>query len=167
MQKPSVYIKDQSPKKLWNTNFVLIFLFIKIAKNCFWSVQGKHFFLFLFLALKNQRIRSPCPGFKNLYKKKFSPDFRVRVTIFWGFATSEKATLSHEILELGSYNNLAQRRMMGSMFYASQNHSTLLCSPHFFGKLRKSEVPEPTQAAIKLLNWVGFGTGTRKLLLRL
>ena len=43
----------------------------------------------------------------------------------------------------------------------------VLCSPHFFGKLRKSEVPEPTQAAIKLLNWVGFGTGTRKLLLRL
>ena len=135
-----------------------------MRKTVFDLYKVNIFFLFLFLALKNQRIRSPCPGFKNLYKKKFSPDFRVRVTIFWGFATREKATLSHEILELGSYNNLAQRRMMGSMFYASQNHSTLLCSPHFFGKLRKSEVPEPTQAAIKLLNWVG--TGTRKLLLR-
>ena len=138
-----------------------------MRKTVFDLYKVNIFFLFFFLALKNQRIRSPCPGFKNLYKNFFSPDFKVRVKIFWGFATSEKATLSHEILELGSYNNLAQRRMMGSMFYASQNHSTLLCSPHFFGKLRKSEVPEPTQAAIKLLNWVGFGTGTRKLLLRL
>ena len=34
--------------------------------------------------------------------------FIVTVTIFWGPATSEKATLRHNILELGSYDNLAQ-----------------------------------------------------------
>ena len=44
---------------------------------------------------------------------------RVTVQIFLGPATSEKATLRHEILELGSYNNFAK-------LFIFQNHSTLL-----------------------------------------
>ena len=43
--------------------------------------------------------------------------FKVTVQIFWGPATSENATLRHEILELGSYNNLAQHRMWSFLFF--------------------------------------------------
>ena len=44
--------------------------------------------------------------------------FGVAVNIFWGPAKSEKATLQHEISELGSYNNLAQHRK-SSIFFKS------------------------------------------------
>ena len=48
--------------------------------------------------------------------------FRVTVKIFWGPATREKATLSHEILNKGSFNNIE------SFFFFFENHSTLYCS---------------------------------------
>ena len=55
--------------------------------------------------------------------KKYFTHFRVTVNMFRGPATSEKATLRQEILELGSYNNLTQHRKCSIFF---QNHSTLL-----------------------------------------
>ena len=43
--------------------------------------------------------------------------FRVTVHIFWGPASSENATLRHEILELGPSNNFAQHRMRSFLFF--------------------------------------------------
>ena len=43
-------------------------------------------------------------------KIKINANFRVTVKVFWGSSTSEKATSRHEILELRSYNHLAQHR---------------------------------------------------------
>ena len=74
-----------------------------------------------FLAFqKSKNTFPPVAGFKN----KICVDFRVTAKIFKGLAPRKEATLRHEILELGSNNNLAQHTMCSIFFL--QNHSTLM-----------------------------------------
>ena len=92
------------------------------GQHGFWSVQGKLNFLggfssvFAFKQAKEQ-ILFQVQSLKMLNEKHFFAHFRVTVQICWGPATSENATLRHEILELGSYNNLAQHRMCNFLFF--------------------------------------------------
>ena len=60
--------------------------------------------------LKNKFISGAT--FKNVkWKiKTFFAHFRVTVNYFWGPATSEKATLRHEIFKFGSYQILEHRK---------------------------------------------------------
>ena len=55
--------------------------------------------------------------------------FRVTVQIFWGPATSENATLRHDIFEFGSYIKLAQHRMCSFLFSKSLHptYCTVVC----------------------------------------
>ena len=67
--------------------------------------------------------------------------FRVTVHIFWGPASSENATLRHEILELGPSNNFAQHRMRSFLFFKI----TPPYWPCFFQRSLTSKVDLPKQ----------------------
>ena len=81
--------------------------------NCCLTVQEKKTIFFSFssvFSFKQAKEFFFVSGatFKNV--KKWFANFRVTVNIFWGPTESEKATVRHDILELGSYNHLAQHR---------------------------------------------------------
>ena len=88
-----------------------------------WRGENKFFAFFAFKQAKEQFLFQVQP--LNMFFLLIA-HFRVTVKIFWGPATSEKATFRHGILELGSYNILAQYRMCG--FFIFLNRSTLLYS---------------------------------------
>ena len=72
--------------------------------------------VFDLISLKNQSTHSPLSQDSKMFWKNlfFFAHFKVTVQIFWS-----------EVLELGSYNNLAKLGKCQTFF---QNHSTLLCS---------------------------------------
>ena len=82
--------------------------------------------------------------------------FRVTVHIFWGPASSENATLRHEILELGPSNNFAQHRMRSFLFFKI----TPPYWPCFFQRSLTSKVDLPKQvghnAATEIILSVSF-----------
>ena len=114
---PYTYIKEQLPRRQFEIQSWLIFVVIsKHSLNGFWSVQGEFGFLFSFCFLLSWRkFFVSGATFKNVNYKKMLANFTVLT--FWGPATSENATLRNEILELGSYNNLAQQRMCSFLLF--------------------------------------------------
>ena len=72
--------------------------------------------VFAFKEAKEQINFDSSTTFKNGKEKKIA-QFRVTVKKIQGPAPSENATFRHEILELGSYNNLAPHRMCSFLFF--------------------------------------------------
>ena len=111
LQNPSLYIKEQSSRRKFKIKSWLIFFknSQKWSKQ-FWSVQGKTHLLggfsSVFCVLTSERTNFVSGA-----------HFRVTFQIFRGPTTSENATFRHEILELGSYKNLAQHRMCSFLFF--------------------------------------------------
>ena len=90
----------------WSKRFLIC-----TGENNFWGVSLQ----FLLLNKLKNKFCFSC-NLINLFLKNCA-HFRVTVQIFWGPATSENAALRHAILELGSYNNLAQHRMCSFLFF--------------------------------------------------
>ena len=123
-----LFIQEQSSRRKFEIKSCSIFFFIpKIGQHGFWAVQVKtNFFVgfcsvLAFLQAKKHILFQVQP-LKMLSKFKKMVHFKVTAKIFGG-DQGKKTKLRHEILELGSYNNLAQQ-----VLHFFQFHSTLVCS---------------------------------------
>ena len=133
LQIPYFYCIEQSPKRKFETKIcVMFFSFPQNGQNCFWCFQWNKNFLNIFFFFFQKQIKEYCtfPCHK-LKKRNFVvADFKVTITI----------------LELGSYNILAQHRKCDICLF--QHHSTLMCGCHIRRCLACSTYP-----LIKFVRW--------------
>ena len=106
-------------------NFVKFFVFAKILAKTVcprsqWN-QKNFQFLFIFSVKKIKNIFLPGSGLIHVFYKK-NCVLILAFSIFWGLNQVKKAIFQSEILELGSYNNLAHY----DHFFFLKNYSTLL-----------------------------------------